>query len=520
MFMKNLPVIINKVLHALLISILPLIAGCSKDIATDVFIKATETDIVLEYTGLNHEGQPASFELGSNETWKVVSLPAWLQLNRKEAERGRSQIFVRAEENRTGEDRTGFIELETLSGKPEQIAVLQKHLEATLTLSTYEIVANLLGTSANGQPLSVTLTSNYPWTITMPENSQWLSLDRQAGEAGTTTIGLEFDPNNTGSTREVSLTCTAGKIQRVLVVKQEAKAFQLNNKQIFLNSTGTLNSDGHAATIAITALESWEVTDKPQWLQCSPVTGQLGHTTMAFTANSSEEPREGRVVLRSTHLSTDTISVVQLGSPQLTPDNKPVGHIYFSESFDWASTIAAQNPDICQDQVGSINGSKGKTIPIYSNATVKALFDNTLEDANPTGKCIYVADGYLKLGKNNNQTGVTTKHALDIAEGNRADVEISFDIAKNGTDRMTVTVEIQGDGQIEDGETPLMSKPFVPIDNKATDQPWQWKHHQSVRVKGVTARTRFTIRATQFPSTSGYYRWFLDNIKITRITTN
>src|SRR3712207_9081282 len=72
-----------------------------------------------------------------------------------------------------------------------------------------------------------------------------------------------------------------------------------------------------------------------------------------------------------------------------------------------------------QDQVGSINGSAGNTVSIYSNPEAKALFDNTLEDYRPKQKCLYVANGYLKMGRHNKQTGVTLKPTLDIPEGRK-----------------------------------------------------------------------------------------------------
>lgn len=518
--MRMKKTIINKVLYSILTCLSLVLGSCGKDIVPDIFINATEAEIVLEYTGLTSDGQPASFELGANESWKVVSSPEWLSINHNDGERGRVKFFVQAEENRTGEERTGFIEIESASGKPEQISVMQKYLEPTLTLSVSNILVNILGLTADGKPVSINLTTNYPWQMTLPEGCDWIEPAATEGQAGTTAIGLTIKPNDTGETREAILTYKAGKMERKIVLKQEAKAFEISNKRIFLNHEGTLQTDGNAATTIITALEGWEVAAKPQWLQCSPTTASAGNTTMTFTATAADDQREGYVILQSTHLSKDTISIVQMGKPQLTPDSKPVGHVYFNESFDWANAIATQYPDLCQDQVGSINGSKDKTIPIYSNETVKALFDNTLTDAKPEGKCIYVADGYLKLGKGKNQTGVIPKEALDIPSGKMANVELTFDIAKNGTDKVTITVEIQGDGQIIDGETPLTSQPFVPINNSETDKPWQWKRDQSVRINGVTANTRIIIRSTQYGLSAGYYRWFLDNIKITRITTN
>ena len=105
-----------------------------------------------------------------------------------------------------------------------------------------------------------------------------------------------------------------------------------------------------------------------------------------------------------------------------------------------------------------------------------------------------------------------------IATGKMANVELSFDIAKNGTDNVTVTVEIEGDGRVVGGETPLLSAAFVPINNADKTKNWQWNSHK-VTIKGVTANTKIIIRSTQW-KTSGYHRWFLDNIKLTRVNIN
>ena len=47
------------------------------------------------------------------------------------------------------------------------------------------------------------------------------------------------------------------------------------------------------------------------------------------------------------------------------------------------------------------------------------------------------------------------------------------------------------------------------------DPVWGWTP-MSVKIYGITGETQIVIRSTQ-QGVSGYYRWYLDNIKMTKI---
>ena len=99
------------------------------------------------------------------------------------------------------------------------------------------------------------------------------------------------------------------------------------------------------------------------------------------------------------------------------------------------------------------------------------------------------------------------------------EIIVSFDIADNWDDETTVVLEISGDGTIVDGQSATLSKIFAPTKNTDSSKPWQWTRNHQVKIEGATANTKITIRSSQ-KGISGYYRWFLDNIKVTRTTTN
>lgn len=86
-------------------------------------------------------------------------------------------------------------------------------------------------------------------------------------------------------------------------------------------------------------------------------------------------------------------------------------------------------------------------------------------------------------------------------------------------DAVTVTVEIvEGPGTVN-GNSDRESEAMKP------DQTWKWTP-MSVKLYGVTAATRIAIRSTQqgnpgvTAGEKGYFRWYLDNVKIVKAPRN
>ena len=516
---------LNKIMYALLCLLLASTAttftSCRDEAAVDSYFLASEADIELQYDGLTAKKQPGQFSLGANQGWKLVSKPDWVKLNHESGQRGRITLYVTAEKNTTGEDREGFLEFELADGKLEQVSVFQHRLAEKVTATGLKPNVNILGLDEEGKAPVVHISSNYSWKITVPDTCTWLHPSKTEGEPGDYDITLNIDANGTKATRKAHVTFTAGKLSYNLTVTQDAKVFTTPATIITLSKDGVNTMTGEENIFDINAIESWTVTNKPAWATCTPMSGNAGDTRMTVTAttNNTGAEREGDIILLSAHGVEKVLKLKQENKLKLIPDNKPVGYVYFTESFDWAHTFALANPTVCQDQVASVGGQNNKTTGIYGNTDCMTNFSQKLIDFNTGGHCIYVADGYLKLGRKNNQGGVTIKDNLDIEDGKKANVIVSFDIADNWDDETTVVLEISGDGTIVDGQSATLSKIFAPTKNTDSSKPWQWTRNHQVKIEGATANTKITIRSSQ-KGISGYYRWFLDNIKVTRTTTN
>ena len=522
--MKNMKKL-NKIMYGLLFLLLAAttstFTSCRDEASVDPYFVASEADIELQYDGLTEKKQPGQFKMGANQDWKLVSKPDWVKLNHESGNRGRQTIYVTAEKNTTGEDREGYLEFVLANGKPEQVSVFQHRLTEKVTATGLRPNVNILGLDEEGKAPVVHISSNYSWKITVPDTCTWLHPSKTEGEPGDYDITLNIDANGTKATRKAHVTFTTGKLSYNLTVTQDAKVFTTPATIITLSKDGVNTMTGEENIFDINAVEGWTVSSKPAWATCSPMSGNAGDTrmTVTATANSTGAAREGDIILISAHGVEKVLKLKQENKLKLIPDNKPVGYVYFSEPFDWAHTFALANPTVCQDQVASVGGQNNKTTGIYGNTDCMTNFSQKLIDFNTGGHCIYVADGYLKLGRKNNQGGVTIKNGLDIEDGKKANVIVSFDIADNWDDETTIVLEISGDGTIVDGQSATLSKILAPIKNTDSSKPWQWTRNHQVKIEGATANTKITIRSSQ-KGISGYYRWFLDNIKVTRTTTN
>ncbi|MBF1073261.1 MAG: BACON domain-containing protein [Prevotellaceae bacterium] len=519
--MKKLNKIMYGLLFLLLAATTSTFTSCRDEASVDPYFVASEADIELQYDGLTEKKQPGQFKMGANQDWKLVSKPDWVKLNHESGNRGRQTIYVTAEKNTTGEDREGYLEFVLANGKPEQVSVFQHRLTEKVSATGLRPNVNILGLDEEGKAPVVHISSNYSWKITVPDTCTWLHPSKTEGEPGDYDITLNIDANGTKATRKAHVTFTTGKLSYNLTVTQDAKVFTTPATIITLSKDGVNTMTGEENIFDINAVEGWTVSSKPAWATCSPMSGNAGDTrmTVTATANSTGAAREGDIILISAHGVEKVLKLKQENKLKLIPDNKPVGYVYFSEPFDWAHTFALANPTVCQDQVASVGGQNNKTTGIYGNTDCMTNFSQKLIDFNTDGHCIYVADGYLKLGRKNNQGGVTIKNGLVIEDGKKANVIVSFDIADNWDDETTIVLEISGDGTIVDGQSATLSKIFAPIKNTDSSKPWQWTRNHQVKIEGATANTKITIRSSQ-KGIGGYYRWFLDNIKVTRTTTN
>lgn len=505
------------------------LTGCDDDKNPDSYIKVSERNFALAYDGLTDSGESGTFNFGANEAWKVSQKDSWLGLSHESGDRGSYTIFITAEENLTGEERTGFIEISLTSGKTEQLRVTQQPKTDVLKLTPATLSLTILGTTETGETPAVTVDTNNEWTLQIPAGCDWLTPSAVSGKGGQELITFSVTMNDSGVERTAKIAFTSGSLTRNVTVIQSEKAFTISQTKVSF-ANGVSSADETTAKLTVNAVENWRIADKPAWLTVTPEMGQPGETEITVTTESNDgDARQGVITLTSTSGLTATIEAEQMGNMALRPDSQPVGYVYYNDDFSWVEGGS--------DQVSNINGgAPNNARNIYTwdfkgngFSDVLSSFNGKYIDLNAGAKTIYAMDGYLKFNAGGKQTALQLKDGLPIAAGRYADVELTFRATPNGTDKTVLAVAIEGDGNI-DGGTVTSDNPArkysadiaLPANTDKT-RPWQWTT-MKVTLRGVTKDTKIALGATEViknsnGAVSGYYRWFMDDLKITRIET-
>ena len=485
------------------------LAGCNET-EPDAFLTVTQQEIEVEYTGLTVEGEMVNFELGTNRSWQATYVEEWIHLTHSEGDRGRVRIFLDIDENNTGKDRTGFIIFEGEGGTRRTIAVTQKLKVDALSVSPTEITVVKSGLLETGEKAEIYLSTNSDWTITVADDSKWITPAATSGEAGDMSIELTVEQNKTGGERTGSFVINAGSKSETVTVIQNLEGLKLSADNFRVNKFGFSDEAQTPLTFTITSAEAWTSTCD-DWLSIEPASGEAGETevTLLVDENTSGAPREGAVKITTSLNGLEAaVRIDQNAKNSLYDDDgEKIGHIYYSENFDWITEYGGN------DCVGGHTQSGAKNIYTTDDALQK-FNEAGLTDFNPDKRTIYACSDYLKMGAGDKQTGIILP-VLTIPEGQATDIELTFVAASNiggdgtGTpDAVTVTAAIlKGPGSI--GDQQKESEPMTPGEH------WEWTP-MSVKIYGITGETQIVIRSTQ-QGVSGYYRWYLDDIKMTKI---
>lgn len=199
-----------------------------------------------------------------------------------------------------------------------------------------------------------------------------------------------------------------------------------------------------------------------------------------------------------------------------------VEEIYFSEDFEWL------NPWSIHSQAGQTveHDGDGAAPQVYTAknesgiTAAEALTQRGYLLEQTPGNAIYLQKNYLKFGKTDYQAGITLPAIDGIPEN--TPVQLSFDWAPmvGGTrkfDPVQIIVYITNGKQVI--ELDPLTHTFVDEQDKLS-----WLHVK-IRLEGIsiTKETRISIKSDAWGENKGntgssvYRRWFIDNIKLTKV---
>ena len=176
--------------------------------------------------------------------------------------------------------------------------------------------------------------------------------------------------------------------------------------------------------------------------------------------------------------------------------------IYFTDNFDWVAELA--DAAGAGDSMGVDGDDSAKNAYTAVEGFAELLASQGYEDLFPSSKTIYLQKNYLKFSKGSNVNGIRFPA---VAYGGTTNVVLTFDwgvhVGGGGQDATELQIEIEGNGVV-DRET------FT-----HTAGEWVWQT-ETVTISGIDDNSRIVLKPTTFVGevSSGYYRWYLDNIKI------
>ena len=186
--------------------------------------------------------------------------------------------------------------------------------------------------TTEGGTSTLTFTATEAWTASVGEADtraiDWLSVSPTSGQAGTATLTISTEPNDTYDERNAAITLTSGGTRTTLTVTQKQRdALTVTSNKVELEATGGAFEIELQANVSVT----YEIEESAKtWLTPASDTRALTTTTLHFQAAPNEDlqPRQGIITLRGGNGLTEEVTVYQLGSGPvlvLTQDEYLVG---------------------------------------------------------------------------------------------------------------------------------------------------------------------------------------------------
>ena len=188
--------------------------------------------------------------------------------------------------------------------------------EPTITFPTGSDTQPVFTTE--GGTSTLTFTATEAWTASVGEADtraiDWLSVSPTSGQAGTATLTITTEPNDTYDERNAAITLTSGGTRTTLTVTQKQRdALTVTSNKVELEATGGAFEIELQANVSVT----YEIEESAQaWLTPASDTRALTTTTLHFQAAPNEDlqPRQGIITLNGGNGLTEEVTVYQLGS--------------------------------------------------------------------------------------------------------------------------------------------------------------------------------------------------------------
>ena len=240
--------------------------------------KPMETVLSLSDLAANFEAAGSlekTISVTSNYDWTVSCPEAWVTVS-PAAGSGNGSFKITAAENTTFDTRSATV---TVKANDKTATVKVSQLALTPSILVSPAAAEV---DAAGGTVSVDITSNSPWTVTVPADGSWAAPDVTSGE-GNKKVTFTVAPNTEFSARTVDVTFTAQDKKATVKITQKAPDPTLEVNP----ATLSIGDEGGALEFNVTSNAPWTVTVAEGWFTVDPASGQ-GDAKVTLTVAPSE----------------------------------------------------------------------------------------------------------------------------------------------------------------------------------------------------------------------------------------
>ena len=246
-----------------------------------------------------------SISVTSNVDWTVSCPDAWVTVSPASGT-GNGSFKLTVAANDKFEARSSTVTVKA-SDKTASVRVSQLSLTPSILVSPASLEAD-----AAGATVSVDVTSNASWTVSVPSGVDWITPDAASGE-GSKKVTFTVAANAGFETRSADVTFTAQGKTAVVKISQAAAtpALEVNPFAVMFDP------ESSSVEIKVTSNAPWTISVDADWLTVEPASGQ-GDVTVILTVaeNNVRTERTAVVTVKETVGNTEkTVNVRQEALP-------------------------------------------------------------------------------------------------------------------------------------------------------------------------------------------------------------
>lgn len=185
----------------------------------------------------------------------------------------------------------------------------------TLTVSTQEIVLGNTGLDDTDKPAVFEINSSSGWML---KSTSWLTTDISSGKSGISQITVTASETTEERVGYITIESDQSEdVRAIITVKQldidlVASTLTVLPTSISVEFDGK-TSEGNQPNVKISTNKKWTITDLPEWITATPVSGNAGEDIiidLMVNKNEQQSEREGSFTINAGTLSK-SITITQ-----------------------------------------------------------------------------------------------------------------------------------------------------------------------------------------------------------------